>query len=186
MPGIDETATIITADVRIIEETACHYVEPPRHDKIWAACYTDKGVYLAVYGKRNTTYNLVVKPYGSVADARAEYERKVHEKRHVKNYDVVEFGDVLHGNIPSFKLSSADGVISMSGVLRGLEALEARVKGGLEFVDARDVKAAAFHCFQLQAEAKLFVELSAATDTQIARVGAYARSIRSEMTALEL
>jgi predicted DNA-binding WGR domain protein len=119
--------------IQVIEEWAGHFREPVvNSDKVWAAAYTSSGHYLAVWGRRSTKYQSQSKQLGTSAQAARLFWSKRDEKR-AKGYQVVAFGDALHGAIPSFATVGVVGVasaarITLAGVLAELDQVPANMR----------------------------------------------------------
>ncbi|MCC6629303.1 MAG: WGR domain-containing protein [Chloroflexi bacterium] len=123
-----------TTAVEIIEEWAAAKRDASVNmDKIWAGAYTASGDYLAVWGRRGTTYQSQAKDFPTVAGAARWFRAKRAEKVG-KGYIAVPFGDRRFGTIPSFATAAggtaASGAarITLEGVLAELAAVPGRLR----------------------------------------------------------
>ena len=119
----------------IVEEWAGHYANPSLNsDKVWAGCYTADGHYLAVWGRRSTTYQSQSKRFPTAAAA-ARWFRTRRDAKRGKGYAAVPFGDPRHGAIPSCTTGGPVGAagappaarITLDGVLAELAAVPGRL-----------------------------------------------------------
>lgn len=93
MNDVSDTGTGV-----VVEEWAGHY-SSGTSDKIWAAAYTGDGRYLAVWGRRGTSYQTLEKQLGGYA---AELFRSKVSEKQAKGYRRVGFEQATAGRIPSF------------------------------------------------------------------------------------
>jgi predicted DNA-binding WGR domain protein len=138
-------------------EWAGHYEDVQANsDKIWAACYTDTGDFIATWGRRGSTYSSQVKHFGSQYEAQRHYGKMTQEKAG-KGYHTVRFEDARSGSIPHFRVQSASGdyKITPQSILDRIKALIARIKRSYE----PDVQLVEYQ--QLKATSELFINYAA-------------------------
>lgn len=118
----------------IVEEKALHCRDEARnHDKIWASCHSSSGIYLSIWGRRDSKYQTKTKSFGNLYLAQQEFNKLVREKLG-KGYREVAFADPRHGNIPSFgnhvnQPGTNRNLVTSESLLADLELFTATLAG---------------------------------------------------------
>jgi predicted DNA-binding WGR domain protein len=153
----------------IIEEKALHCRdETHNHDKIWAAATSETGLYLVVWGRRDTNYQSKTKRFSSMEAARLEFNKLVREKLG-KGYQEVAFGDPRHGNIPSFgnQAGTNRNLITSDSLMSDLEAFTTRLaRTGTEGLTLLEEDSLRLQFAQLKLKTEVILLDLAATDGQ--------------------